>query len=225
MLTGARLSGWALIAGTLLYMAGQAVKPGVFTSPSWSKIADNIGATHVGVQLAVLGLLLVVFGLLAFWRSSEHDRAGDALARFGIMVIVIAEAGLLFSEGFNHFIGHLAAGHEGAVEDLESVALPLQYARVSLSVIGGSAVVLGAAFLAWGLWTRFSGGFYKPFALVVALLLTPGFVVNVLSMHLHSDPLIYLTFLLTLPLALWFLLLGVGLAKGGRTFAEGGTGA
>ena len=218
-LTGSKLSGWLLIAGTLLFMAGTMVKPGYPTTPTWEQIAGATGLTHVGAQLAILGLLLLVFGLATFWRPHDQDGWGDTVVRCGIVAVIIAEAGWLYAEGINHSIAHFAAGHDGTAGDLTAGGNALERARLGFQIIAGNTTVLGTAILAFGLWTRFSGGFYKPLALATALVLAPGFIVQLLASHLHSPILVFIALALTLPVALFYLLLGAGLARSGREFA------
>ena len=212
--TSGYFSGLALIVGSLLYMVSQALTPGgAFTDPSIRDLNAQPFLTHVSSQTGILGLLLVVYGMFAFWRGSGRDGPGDGLARFGVLVIVFSCLGFALSKGANHMIVHALGGHEefstATEQFLKDSANVLRMVRLSITVVVGSTIVLGNAALALGLWLRLSPGAHRTIALIAAILSIASLVSQVGATHFHTDILYLVAGLLTIPVGLWYISLGV----------------
>ena len=229
-INGSRFASLCLIAGPILYVAAEIVRPGGLASVGDSQteaMIANLLATLLSEKISTLGLLSTMFGLLyAFWRSTGHGSWRDALGRFGLIALAIGMAGFVFGNVLNYILGNLLNYISEQVvayipdQDLalwDVAETSVVFVRMAVVTVFGSAVMLGNLGLGASLSNKLPTRFQRGFAIFIVAISVVGLIAQALAEYVGAV-LFYAAASTTLPVAIWYIVLGVGLWRMGSGF-------
>ena len=122
--------------------------------------------------------------------------------------------GFVISNGLDHIIVHILTHDDTRIATtLEAMADTVGSVRAGIVVSSGSANAFGAMLLAIGLRMTFESTFQRVTAHVMVVVAFIALASNLLGSHLHTAPLDALLGIATLLVAIWFVILGVGIVR------------
>ena len=227
-INGSRFASLCLIAGPILYVAAEIVRPGGLVLASDSQIEAmiaNLLATLLSEKISTLGLLATMFGLRTL-LATGHGSWRDALGRFGLITLAIGMAGFVFGNVLNYILGNLLSyiseqvvayipDQELALWDVAESSVV--FVRMAVVAVFGSAVMLGNFGLAISLSNKLPTRFQRGFAIFIVAISVAGLIAQALAEYVGSV-LFYAAASTTLPVAIWYIVLGVGLWRMGSGF-------
>ena len=137
--------------------------PSVDAVASISALASNAAWSKSALLLVTLGLCIALYGLFALQAVIRDDGFGDALARYGVLFLMITVIGWIFSQGISIMLADTEYQSDQA---LQSMA-PVYTAELGISLICTFTAALGYLTLSVGLAT--SGDYNRPACVVAAL--------------------------------------------------------
>ena len=230
-----KIAGLSLILGVIALLASATIAPGgPFVDPvergdipSYiGVLVDNATLSHVSTLLAILGVLLEAFGVLALLRlRGSGSGFADAALQAGAIGMLFSWGIYVLQMGTVHMAVHLVshgAGESVSAAQLDAVALAVVSAGGALYIGFLSVSAVASVLLGLGLASRFDEmNAYKSagygLALVGVLLLLSLIVLQ----HIHtvdkSTVFAVNTLVLTLGTIVYFVL-GVGMTRGREEF-------
>ncbi len=149
-----KLGALSLIVGPILAIVFFALEPGgllIDTADSTDAVAvvtalaSNSALAHLSAFVVPLGLALSLFGLWVVESNTRDSGGGNALARFGFVLLAITNFGWILIQGLTHTMANTALDSQQAIEAAVSVYL----VDSGLTMILGLTAALG--FLAFSL--------------------------------------------------------------------------
>jgi hypothetical protein len=217
-----RLGGIALVAGPVLAIVFFLLQPGgvlidsadtTDAEASITALASNTALVDVTAILISLGLVLMVYGFYAV-QDVTRDGDGDALSRFGLLLIVVGAFGWVLAQGLTLVLAHADLQDAGAL----GVMLPVYEIESGITLISAMAVSLGILTFSLALSTR--DDFNRIAALVIAAVSVVALVCFIIAATVpaQTDTMITIGRVAYFPWVIWTVMLGVGLVK--RDVAE-----
>ena len=162
-MSATKISGLMLAVGGVLAVAMRLVRPGdLVVDPLAGDatllervrvLAENADLTHISSILGALGILLLLFGFITIWRTVGDRMAGDALTRFGVVLLVVAVIGFVFSHGLNHMIAHIinhGAERGRSATTLYTLAVDVQAVKAGVLLNAVTFTCWPSGYSAWG---------------------------------------------------------------------------
>ena len=136
------------------------------------------------------------------------------MVRFGLLSMTVGFVGFILSNGLDHVTLHVLQ-HEEATDQstLDAMARTISSTRAGVVVASGSVVLFGGLLLAIGLRLTLLSTFQRVTARVMEFVCTIGLATHVLAEHFHTSLLYSITGMVTFLLAIWFIILGVGILR------------
>ncbi len=195
--SGNRLSGLALVVGTILGVAASLFTPGTLFIDMVDQVnirdrldvlVDYAFLTHLTASAGIIALVLLLMGLYALWPRGDNSDGGVALRRAGIIAltasIVIAMGALSLPHIEVHIFDHqFASGVEG---DPSSLAYSLELMGAGLMFSAIIASYMAHTFLALGLASKFTSDGRKLAARLIALIAALGLIAFLIGAHNHE---------------------------------------
>lgn len=209
-----KLGGLSLIIGPVLALAGYFLQPGGMlidaANPADAQAiiaaaVGNPGFTNLTMFMVSIGLVILLYGIIALQASTREDGNGDALTRYSVLLFLFAVIGWSFTAAMGNVIASNIGAAAGTVYSMSLGVGALA------SIFGGLAVLL--------LGLAFSGrdDANKIFALLVAASGAIGAITAIIGgidpSQLQTMNMIGgLTFIVV---TVWFINRGLGLIKKG----------
>ena len=166
-----KLAGYSLIVGPIVALLGYFLQPGGMlikpadpadAAASLAAITSNDMMSQVTGIIIALGLITFLYGFFVLQSNMRLNGSGDAVSRYGVMLIMFAIIGWVVSIGMNMSI----AGSDLTVASQGAAAGALYSATLGINTIAGLLAGLGFLLLALAISTRDDQN--KIFALVAA---------------------------------------------------------
>ena len=168
-ITVSKLGAWSLILGSPLALVFFLLQPGgllVDSAPSTdavasiTSLASNAALSKLTTLVISLGLVVGLYGLFVLRDGVRDEGAGDALARYGVLLLTITTIGWVMLQGTKLVL---------ADTQLQSVQamVPVYEAGLGISLVSTFTAALGYLTLSIGLATR--GDFNKTISWVAAI--------------------------------------------------------
>ena len=221
-----KLESLALIAGPVVALAFFLLEPGaMLIDPADSSgdseaivtaMASNQTLAHVSSLVVPLGLAAMVYGLLGLGRFTGGDSGPGSLSRFGLVCMVIGAVGWILGSGLAHVLA------ETPIEDPEAIqrAISVHQVDYGIGIMSSMAVSLGFTLFSFGLSSRYSSGFGKIAALVVAAISVLALAAFIIGHSAPNDTMISLARACYFIWTAWSVYLGVTFLKG-TAFSQG----
>ena len=209
-----KLGGLSLILGPLLALSGYFLQPGGMlieaANPADAQAViaaavGNSGLMNLTMFLVPIGLVMLLYGIIALQASTREDGNGNALTRYSVLLFLFAVVGWSFTAAMGNVIASNIGAAAGTV-----YAMSLGVGSLA-SIFGGLAILL--------LGLAFSGreDANKIFALVVAASGAVGAITSIIGgidpSQLQTMNMIGgLTFIVV---TIWVINRGLGLIKKG----------
>ena len=105
-------------------------------------LSTSATLTHVSALFGAMGMLMVLFGFYTIRRTLGDSSAGDALARFGVVLLTFAAFRFAFTNGRDDMIAHVI--NHGLEKDRSMAALvppavDIQAVKAGILIISGTA--------------------------------------------------------------------------------------
>ena len=213
-----RLGALSLIVGPLLAVVFFLLEPGALlvdranpsdAEASITALASNAALTHLVAFVVPLGLVLMLYGIYVLQTSVRDHGNGDALSRLGLLFLVVALLGWIFTYGLTHVVANTQAQAAEAMR----AAVPVYAVESGITIVSSLAATLGVALFSLGLSTR--DDVNKIAAFVVAITAIVALVCLIIGIG-NAD----LTRVMTtiarvcyIVWAIWFISLGAGRLK------------
>lgn len=221
--TAQKASGAALILGSLGMMVTYLLRPGVFIQTDFaasSRITQAIldmaqypTLTHVTGSIGAASAVVMFAGLIAIWPLLGN-RGSDAVARWGLIFVLVFAVGSVIAHGLAHIITHFVVHGDMALREAVRLVVPIEGAKAGIRLMTSAAYGLGAFGLAFGLAPRLPAGPLRWIAWVVALVALVGAGFAIALGHAHTFDNRPMQTITVVVVSLWFMLLGAGLFLG-----------
>ena len=221
-----RFTGIVLMAGTVLGLFVFLFRPGgLLNSPATSStplvekvqiLADGGLWTHGSTLLAILSLLMMLFGIWSLRRPEGSGRVSDAVVRFGILAITFAFIAGIVGRAMNHVIVHVLLHLQDPMlqQNATLMAVNLEIVKSGIRIVTSFTGVIGVTLLAFGLYPRMAGA-YRVIALVVGVLGVAALVALVIADHIHELGELYrIANIFSIVLLVWYFILGLEIYRG-----------
>jgi hypothetical protein len=180
-----KLGGWSLILGPILTLVFYFLQPGVaiidvadpaVAAEAIPAIINNATLSKISSVLIPIGLLVLLYGIFSLQKHISANRNGDALSRYGALLILVGVLGWITGLGANLAIAGADLKALGIpVTPIPAEAIPgivgvygVLYA-MTLGIGTVSGILAAAGFLALALAVYTRDDFNKNFALVAAI--------------------------------------------------------
>ena len=212
-----RLGGIALIVGPALSIVFFLIQPGGLlidsadSSDAMANItsfASNALLSNLTSLMISLGLLIMVYGLYTV-QNATRDSSGDALSRFGLLVITVGAIGWIMAQGMHLVLSGADLGNPGAVDDM----VPVYTVDSAITLM--SSIVVSFGFLVFNLALSTRDDFNKVGALVIAaisVVALVGFIIAA-SMPEQRETATTIGRACYFPWVIWSVMLGLNLLK------------
>ena len=186
-----KLGAWSFFTGPvvalvffLLVPGGMLIDsaPSVDAVASISALASNAAWSKSALLLVALGLCIALYGLFALQAVIRDDGFGDALARYGVLFLMITVIGWIFSQGISIVLADTEHQSDQALQSM----VPVYTAELGISLICTFTAALGYLTLSVGLAAR--GDFNRPACVVAALAAIVALVALVVRVSSGGDP-------------------------------------
>ena len=180
-----KLGGWSLILGPILTLVAYFLQPGValidpvdpaVASEAIPAIINNAALSKISSVLIPIGLLVLDYGIFSLQKYISANGNGDALSRYGALLILVGCLGWITASGMSLAIAGAdleALGISGtpipaaAIPGIEG-AYGVTYAvTLGIGTVSGLVAAIGFLALTLAVYTR--DDFNKNFALVAAI--------------------------------------------------------
>ena len=167
-----KMGAWSFIIGPVVALGFFLLVPGgllVDSAPSTDPVASitalasNAALAKTARLMVALGLSISLYGLFALQAVIRDDGVGDALARYGVLFLMITAIGWIMAQGISMVLADTEYQSSPALQSM----VPVYSASLGISLISTFAAALGYLTLSVGLATR---GDFNRLACVVAAL-------------------------------------------------------
>ena len=150
-----KLGAWSFFTGPvvalvffLLVPGGMLIDsaPSVDAVASISALASNAAWSKSALLLVALGLCIALYGLFALQAVIRDDGFGDALARYGVLFLMITVIGWIFSQGISIVLADTEYQSPQALQSM----VPVYTAELGISLICTFTAALGYLTLSVG---------------------------------------------------------------------------
>ncbi len=214
-----KLGGIALVVGPILSIVFFLLQPGgLFIDSadstdavgSITALASNTALTNLTAIVISLGLAMMVYGFYAV-QSVTRGGGGDALSRFGLLLIVAGSFGWVLAQGLTLVLA------DTNLQKLETM-VPVYAIESGTTLMSAMAVSLGILTFSLALSTR--DDFNRIAALVIAAVSVVSLVSFIIAASIpeQTDTMVMVGRICYFPWVIWAVMLGVGLIK--RDVAE-----
>ena len=219
-----RLGGIALIAGPIMAIVFFLLQPGgILIDPadttdaegSITSLASNTALVDVTAILICLGLVLMVYGFYAVQNVMRDGGGGDALSRFGLLLLAVGAFGWVLAQGLTLVLAHADLEEAGVL----AVMLPVYEIESGITLISAMGVSLGILTFSLALSTR--DDFNRIASLIVSVVSVISLVCFIVAAVVpdQTDVMIGIGRIGYFPWVVWAVMAGVSLVK--RDAAEG----
>ena len=166
-----KLAGYSLVVGPIVTLLGYFLQPGGMlidaadpadAAASLAAITSNDMMSQLTGVVIALGLIVFLYGFFVLQSNMRENGSGDAVSRYGVMLLMFGVIGWVVSVGMNMSI----AGSDLTVASQGAAAGALYSATLGINTIAGLLAGLGFLLLALAISTRDDQN--KIFALVAA---------------------------------------------------------
>ena len=214
-----KLGGIALVVGPILSIVFFLLQPGGFfidsadstdAVGSITALASNTALTNLTAIVISLGLAMMVYGFYAV-QSVTRGGGGDALSRFGLLLIVAGSFGWVLAQGLTLVLA------DTNLQKLETM-VPVYAIESGTTLMSAMAVSLGILTFSLALSTR--DDFNRIAALVIAAVSVVSLVSFIIAASIpeQTDTMVMVGRICYFPWVIWAVMPGVGLIK--RDVAE-----
>ena len=175
-----KLGGWSLILGPILTLVFYFLQPGVaiidvadpaVAAEAIPAIINNATLSKISSVLIPIGLLVLVYGIFSLQKYISANGNGDALSRYGALLILVGCLGWITGSGVNLAI----AGATVPATPIPAEVIPaivaaygVTYAvTLGIGTVSGLLAAIGFLALTLAVYTR--DDFNKNFTLVAAI--------------------------------------------------------
>lgn len=213
-----RLGGIALIAGPILAIVFFLLQPGgILIDPadttdaegSINALASNTALVDVTAILICLGLMLMVYGFYAAQNAVRDGGGGDALSRFGLLLLAVGASGWVLSQGLTLVLAHADLDEAGAL----AIMLSVYEIEAGITLISAMGVSLGILIFSLALSTR--DDFNRIVALIISVVSVISLVCFIVAAAVpdQTDVMIGIGRIAYFPWVVWSVMIGLRLLK------------
>ncbi len=217
-ITVSKLGAWSLSLGPVVALAFFLIQPGGLlvaraastdAVASITSLASNAALSKITALLISLGLVVALYGLFALQEHVRGEGAGDALARYGILFLMVAMVGWILAQGMTLVL----AGTQLQSSQALQAMVPVYAVLLGVRLISTFAAALGYLILGAGLLT--GGNFNKPatWVLVISAIVALVGLIASISSPDQADTMITITRACYFVWVLWSIIIGLDLLK------------
>lgn len=221
-----RFTGIVLMAGTALGLLMYLFRPGgllnspvTVSTPLVEKVqvlADAGLWTHASTLMAIMSLVMILFGIWSIRRPAGRGTAADAVVRLGLWCIAFAFIAGMAARGMNHVIVHTLLHLEDPMlqQAATLTAVNLELVKTGIRIATSFTATFGVLLMALGLAPRLEGA-YRVIAIIVGVLGVVSLITLVVADHIHDLSRLYrIVNLFGIVMLAWYFILGLEIYRG-----------
>lgn len=214
-----KAGGVALIAGSIMLMAGMLIRP---SGPIVASVADPLSVSELAVVIQnntalasgstvvlIISMGLLTFGMIVLKEEYGAEGLGNGFLRLGLAITVLALISYLLQISWDQVFVYSLHEREPTLAPPEHVAATIQATKVGVGITTAYLYALGVTFHAFGMVLRLQHGIHRNIAFVISALGLTAFVfIVVAQISLGVSWISYVANTIILPTSVWYLIIG-----------------